>query len=106
MSTTDKITLTDARNLVPGRPDVATLWRWAMKGVGGVKLETERWGRRLFTTEQWLNEFQTTLRERACCAPAAASSQSPRQPRPRTSTRREQQIAAAEKRLESAGFAR
>lgn len=37
--------------------NVATAWRWAQKGVRGVRLETFAAGGRRFTTEQALERF-------------------------------------------------
>lgn len=55
-----------ATHLVPGRPNISTLWRWARRGVrsrGGsrVRLKHVRLGGRLFTSSAWLGEFGEAL---------------------------------------------
>ncbi len=47
----------EAVGLFPGRPHVATLWRWISKGVRGVKLETIVSGGRRFTSHEAVNRF-------------------------------------------------
>ena len=45
MSTTannEYMNLTEAAELIPGRPHLSTIHRWAQHGVKGVKLETLR----------------------------------------------------------------
>ena len=39
------------------RPNVATIWRWAVKGVKGVRLQTISLGRYRYTTEAALERF-------------------------------------------------
>ena len=39
------------------RPNVATIWRWAVKGVRGVRLQTISLGRYRYTTEVALERF-------------------------------------------------
>lgn len=39
------------------RPNVATIWRWAVKGVRGVRLKTISLGRYRYTTESALEAF-------------------------------------------------
>ena len=55
------ITMTEAAGLigemVGKRPSSATVWRWAMKGVRGVRLESLRVGGTLYTTRAWVLEF-------------------------------------------------
>lgn len=60
----DVITLQDARReLIPllgKRPDKTTVYRWCLRGVGGVKLEHVRLGNRILTSRQALNRFITS----------------------------------------------
>ena len=58
------LTLTEASKIVPGRPSVSTIWRWALHGCGGVRLRHRRYGGRLFTRRDWLDEFSHELAER------------------------------------------
>ena len=55
------VTLREARNelfrVTGRRPDKTTLYRWALRGVGGTKLETVRIGNRLLTSKQALTRF-------------------------------------------------
>ena len=39
------------------RPNVATIWRWAVRGLRGVRLQTIRLGRYRFTTERAIERF-------------------------------------------------
>lgn len=41
----------------PGRPHIATCWRWINRGVRGVKLETVLIGGRRFTSLEALQRF-------------------------------------------------
>ena len=59
--TEDVITLREAARLLPKRPHHATLWRWANKGVGGIRLESVKQGRDLLTSKQALNRFLRAL---------------------------------------------
>lgn len=58
------------------RPNVATVWRWAIKGVRGVRLHTIALGRFRFTTEQALEQFiaATSVARDTCAATAPATS--------------------------------
>ncbi|NOG54187.1 MAG: DUF1580 domain-containing protein [Planctomycetes bacterium] len=51
------LTLGEASRLLPGRPTPTSLWRWSRKGLSGVKLRTIRISRKIYTTQDWLNEF-------------------------------------------------
>src|SRR3954454_13812794 len=57
--------LTDPRADFPGHGGkpvaLQTKYRWALTGVGGVKLKTIRIGGRLCTTEAWIAEFVGAL---------------------------------------------
>jgi hypothetical protein len=51
------ISMAQAAKLAPGRPNIATLWRWRTRGVAGVQLETLAVGGRRFTTVESLYRF-------------------------------------------------
>lgn len=55
------LTMTEAAGLIGEmsgkRPSSATVWRWATKGVRGVRLESLRVGGTLYTTQTWVHEF-------------------------------------------------
>lgn len=57
----DAITLSQAVDLVPRRPHVATVWRWATRGVRGIKLRTWLSGGTRVTTPAALEEFLQRL---------------------------------------------
>lgn len=59
----DAITLAQAVDYVPGRPHVATLWRWATRGVRGVVLETAIVGGRRMTTPAMIEAHLRRLNE-------------------------------------------
>ena len=57
------ITLEEAAAKLPGKPAMCTVWRWARRGLRVnqanvvVKLQVVYIGRKLCTTEQWLEDF-------------------------------------------------
>jgi len=53
--------LATAARLLPRRPHVSTLWRWARKGLKGIRLEYRRVGGRVYTTAEALDRFGATL---------------------------------------------
>src|SRR5689334_3723371 len=95
------ISLKEARALLPGRPDVSTLYRWSLSGCRGIKLEYRRIGRRIFTTKSWLDRF---MREMTARDVANLSTPYVASPRTRHSQLRARQIAAAQARLAASGF--
>jgi hypothetical protein len=63
--------LSHARDHVHSRPSPATAWRWALKGIRGVKLETVMMGGRRYTSREAVDRFFAGLTEaRAAAAPA------------------------------------
>jgi hypothetical protein len=61
LKTEDCILLSRAGPVVPGRPSVPTLFRWALKGCRGIKLETIMVGGRRFTSTQAIQRFVNRL---------------------------------------------
>lgn len=62
----EHITLSQAAKLAPGRPSSNCVWRWCREGVKAasgtrVRLKHVRFGSRIFTTRQWLNDFGLAL---------------------------------------------
>ncbi len=58
----DAIPLSKAADFFPLRPHHATIWRWAMRGVKGVKLET--WlagGKHRYTTPAAIERFLAAM---------------------------------------------
>ena len=54
-------TLSEAARLLPGRPHVSTLHRWARRGVKGVRLDTVRIGGRRYTSIEAVQRFAAGL---------------------------------------------
>lgn len=63
MESEDLLSLAEAAKILPGRPHVSTLWRWATPGVGPdrTRLETISIGGRRFTSRQALARFVLAL---------------------------------------------
>jgi hypothetical protein len=51
------IPIKDAPKHIPGRPNLATVYRWFQRGVRGVKLQTVCVGGRRFVARTALDEF-------------------------------------------------
>lgn len=85
------LTLNEAAALLPGRPSIATLWRWRTKGIRGRKLECVVIGGRPYTSLAALQRFGEQR--------GGANFQPIRSPK-----QRERAIAAAEHELRQAGI--
>ncbi len=55
------VLLSRAGCLLSTNPSPATLWRWAFRGVDGVKLESFKIGGRRYTTAEALDRFVARL---------------------------------------------
>jgi hypothetical protein len=53
--------LKEVANSLPNRPNISTIWRWAIKGVKGHKLVVTRIGGRAFVTEAALAQFMAAV---------------------------------------------
>ena len=51
------LSLTAAAKLLPGRPHVATIYRWFQHGIRGVRLETVLIGGKRFTSHEAIQRF-------------------------------------------------
>ena len=51
------VPLNKAPQFVPGHPHLSTIWRWYLRGVRGVKLETLVVGGRRFTSVEAIERF-------------------------------------------------
>lgn len=51
------LSIEKARILFPIPPSANTLLVWCSTGANGVKLQTIRIGRRLYTSREWVEEF-------------------------------------------------
>ncbi|TWU44144.1 hypothetical protein Q31b_16800 [Novipirellula aureliae] len=66
--TEDVISLSEVRKCLPKvggqkRPHISTIWRWTLRGVGGVKLETVKIGSRILTSKQAVTRFISATTE-------------------------------------------
>ena len=49
------------KKLHPAHPSLATIWRWSLKGLRGVRLETIKVGGRRYTTLEAIDRFSARL---------------------------------------------
>ena len=92
------LTLKDACQLLPRRrrgrkPSFSTIWRWALHGARGVRLETLRCGGTLCTSREALQRFFDKLSERD------GTMQPEQQPSYRTPGQRQRAVEQAERKL-------
>lgn len=59
------LTMAQACRLLPRRPSPSTIWRWRVRGVGGVRLKCVRVGGMWATTARALAEFLRAQTDRA-----------------------------------------
>jgi hypothetical protein len=88
------LTFTQAAKLLPGRPNVATLWRWRTAGCRGVKLETVLVGGKRYTSQEALQRF----------VDATTAAADGVQIKPHTNRQRKASIDAAERELDAIGI--
>jgi hypothetical protein len=74
-NTEDLFPLSKGTNRVQSRPSAATLWRWALRGIRGIQLETVMIGGRRFTSSQAIARFMTRLSEPQAVVDPPASAQ-------------------------------
>lgn len=100
------VTFSEAAKVLPRvngrRPHASTIWRWARKGVQGVKLETRRLGGRFVTSVEALERFSKALAD--VDLPDRAPKTAPATNRPRTELQRQRDIQQAEADLAKAGI--
>lgn len=53
----DVIGLNDVPKELPERVSISTVWRWAERGIKGIRLETVRIGRKKMTSRQAISRF-------------------------------------------------
>lgn len=61
----EPLSLNQAREYLPGHPSHCTVYRYTVDGIGGVRLETVRLGRRRFTSVSAIQRFLDALAEPA-----------------------------------------
>ena len=86
--------VSEAPNHIPGHPSQASVWRWVLKGVGGIKLESILIGGKRFTSEEAIQRF--------CDRRTAATDLNV--PPSLTSRQREREICRAEREASEAGL--
>lgn len=90
----DLLSINEAAREAPGRPHIATVWRWINRGVRGIKLETVMIGGRRFTSREALEQFFARLTAASAGEPLPI----------RTSRQRRRDIERAERELAEAGI--
>lgn len=65
------LSLPDAARHLPGQPHASTVFRWASRGVRGVRLETCLVGGRRYTSRQALQLFAEATTRAGCSGTAA-----------------------------------
>jgi hypothetical protein len=55
------LSMTQAAKLLPGRPNVATLWRWRTSGCRGQRLESLLFGGRRYTSREAIRRFLAAI---------------------------------------------
>ncbi|MBW7866478.1 MAG: DUF1580 domain-containing protein [Candidatus Hydrogenedentes bacterium] len=86
------------------RPDVSTCWRWITAGVGGIRLEGRRYGRKWFTTAQALDDFARALADDSIQKLNAPKATAPTTPKTRSAARLQREQDEAEARLRASGM--
>lgn len=97
------IDLTQAAKLLPNRPHTSSLWRWARKGIGGIRLDYIRAGRRILTSVEAVDRFCRALAEADEVSPRSAHETATRTTHARPA-QRQAAIDQAKRELEAAGF--
>ena len=94
LQTESILAVRDIPEHVPGRPHIATCWRWIYHGVRGVKLATIVVGGRRFTSKEAIERFIEASTATADRTPIPA----------RTARERRRAIEQAERELAAAGI--
>jgi len=96
------LTLKQVCEILPRRrrgrkPSFSTVWRWALHGIKGVRLETLKCGGTLCTSKEALQRFFTALSE------SDGSARPEQQPFYRTPAQRQRAVEQAERELGKMG---
>lgn len=94
LSSEDIFPVSEAPQHIPGRPGKASVWRWVLTGVGGIKLESILIGGKRFVSAESIQRFCDRRT-------AVADGAEPDAPTPR---QREAEISSAERECERAGI--
>jgi hypothetical protein len=80
LQTEELRTFQEVAHLLPGSPHVSTLYRWASRGVKGVRLETVVVGGRRYTSAEALRRFAQRLTvDPSSRVPASAGASLPKE---------------------------
>lgn len=88
------LTIAEAARSLPGRPHIASVWRWVNRGIQGQRLESIKVGGKRFTSAEAIARFIDRTTAAADGEPVPT----------RTTRERERAIAAAERELAEAGI--
>lgn len=91
IATETVIPIAEAPQHIPGRPSLATIWRWVLSGTRSGKLESILIGGRRFTSVESIHRFVQQSK------PTAIKSEVPKQ----TVKQREREISAAEREFDA-----
>jgi hypothetical protein len=94
ISTEHLLSITEAAKIFPGRPHHATLWRYVLRGVGGIKLDSCKIGGKRRTSREAIERFVERSTAAAAGEPIPA----------RTSKQRQRDIERAEADLRAMGI--
>ncbi len=101
------LTLSEAARALPPldgkRPHSSTIWRWARKGLRGIKLEVRRIGGRFVTSREALERFSQRLAEIPLNDEPPTRTPANSTSRGRTDKQRLKDIEAAERTLRDGG---
>jgi hypothetical protein len=101
------LSLHDAAKILPvhgaKRIHMSTLWRWCRKGIGGVRLEYLRVGRRIITSREAMGRFFEAVAKRDE-VPGEGTADPPHFQMTRAPAERLRDIERAERELQNAGI--
>jgi len=102
------LTFSQAAKIIPAvngrRPHANSVWRWARKGLNGVKLEVWKVGRCFVTTQEALERFFVEAAKAEPQPRRCANGHTRPISRFRTREERDRAVAQAERSLEATGF--
>ena len=94
LSTENVFPINQAPKHIPGRPSQASVWRWVLHGVGGIKLDSCLMGGRRLTSTEAIQRFADARTAQADGTPVPS----------RTPRQRQAAIDRAERELSDAGI--
>ncbi|MBW7865444.1 MAG: DUF1580 domain-containing protein [Candidatus Hydrogenedentes bacterium] len=101
------VPLADVPRLLPAvggkKPNISTVWRWCLRGIGGTKLEAVRIGRCWYTTPEAIQAFGRALAAQSIERLDRPKVSAPTEPRTRSEAKRARDVEAAKSRLRDIG---